>query len=598
MPVDILISESEWTALRTRVKQPVFRDAVRRLNEEVDDFLARPVAVPEGPAGYYHDYFCPEHGGQFVFDPERPDTHRCPVDDALFTGEQYDTAWRWFANNRLSEAAFRLALRGRLEEKIAYLDKVKEILLGYAEQYAVYATVKRDHRSPGVVTYTTLDEAVWLLPLTWAFDMVRGWISKEEQEQVAERLFVPVTEYLVENHAGMIHNFSCWHNAAVGTVGVVLGRQDLVEFAVRGTFGFDAQVKEGLCSDGLWFEGSTSYHFYTLAALLFLVKATRHVPGLDLRDRPELRAMLRAPVECAFPDGSMPAMNDCWYFTSLMGDCCHGVPPAPAFYEVGYTWYGDRMFGQVLDRAYKKGARDSLDALLFGVEVVPQGKMEAQPSVDLGGSGYAILRSEAKEELAQRYLLLKYGPHGGGHGHPDKLSLAVYACGRRMSADLGTPGYGIELNKSWYRQTVSHSTVVVKGRSQPEGEGRLNAFRGEGPFQVADASVTWEEASYEGVCLRRVVLARPAYFMDVFLVEMPQEGQVDWVYRNAGMCRASVGQEDVGRLEGEGYEHIEHARRGIGDEDFQVRWDVGDAEVVVFGAGCVGEEVMTGDGPG
>ncbi|MSS74006.1 MAG: hypothetical protein EXS64_21355 [Candidatus Latescibacteria bacterium] len=42
-------------------------------------------------------------------------------------------------------------------------------------------------------------------------------------------------------------------------------------------------------------------------------------------------------------------------------------------------------------------------------------------------SGYAVLRAERPEA----YLLLKYGPHGGGHGHPDKLSLILHACGPR-----------------------------------------------------------------------------------------------------------------------------------------------------------------------
>src|SRR5207244_5528008 len=85
------------------------------------------------------------------------------------------------------------------------------------------------------------------------------------------------------------------------------------------------------------------------------------------------------------------------------------------------------------------------------------------------GSGYVVLRGGQ----GANYLLLKYGPHGGGHGHPDKLNVIVFAHGRRLSPDLGTPGYGIALNESWYRTTLSHNTVQIDGRSQPPATGSL-----------------------------------------------------------------------------------------------------------------------------
>ena len=41
--------------------------------------------------------------------------------------------------------------------------------------------------------------------------------------------------------------------------------------------------RERHLADGLWFEGSFSYHFYTVAALLLLAKATANLPKWDLR---------------------------------------------------------------------------------------------------------------------------------------------------------------------------------------------------------------------------------------------------------------------------------------------------------------------------
>ena len=184
----------------------------------------------------------------------------------------------------------------------------------------------------------------------------------------------------MERHFGGIHNFACWHNAAIGTIGAVTDSEELLAFAIDGRYGFHTQAREGILADGLWFEGSFSYHFYTVAALLLLAKATANLPKWDLRQHPSLSAVLRAPVLCAYPDGSLPATNDCWYFTGLNDDCCHGVPKAPAFYEIGYAWFEEELFGQVLTRAYQHGPRESLDALLFGAHSVPRGDSPRFPA--------------------------------------------------------------------------------------------------------------------------------------------------------------------------------------------------------------------------
>jgi hypothetical protein len=357
-------------------------------------------------------------------------------------------------------------------------------------------------------------------------------------------------------------------------------------------------------ADGLWFEGSFSYHFYTVYALLSLVKALRHLPNADLRQRPEVRAMLMAPIHAAYPDWSLPAPNDCWYFTSLLADCCHGVPQAPAFYEIAYAWYNEPLFAQVLQRAYRQAPRDSLDALLFGQDELPTTPLASLPTIHLPASGYAILRTEAADAQdadSQRYLLLKYGPHGGGHGHPDKLNLILYAYGQRFSPDLGTPGYGLDLFESWYRQTAAHNTVTINGHAQPEAAGRINAFRGDGPFQVADASVTWDDAGpYQGITMRRVVLARPSYFLDLVVVDAPQPCRMDWFYRNIGAFQAPLPFHAYPTLrnEGDGYQHIAQAQRLRTDQALTLDWQVAEAGVQLFVAGAADAEVITGLTPG
>lgn len=110
--------------------------------------------------------------------------------------------------------------------------------------------------------------------------------------------------------------------------------------------------------------------------------------------------MLVAPILCAYPDGTLPATNDCWYFTGLIDECCHGVPPAPAFYEVAAAWYDEPLFGQVLRRAYQHGPHDSLDRCSLDL-IRCQQKVWclSLASVHLPDSGYAILRGQNQPSM-------------------------------------------------------------------------------------------------------------------------------------------------------------------------------------------------------
>ena len=621
-----IISDRQWSQIERKAAQPQFAAAMDLLRAEVADFVARPVEAQELPGGYYHDYFCPQHAVQLIFDPDSPTLHRCPLGCRAFSGEPFDSAWRWSVNDRLAQSALRLAALWRLEGEEQNRRRVQKILLDYAARYDGYKAYS-GWRPPnhGVAQFSTLDEAVWAIPLAWSFDMIRATLSPRQQREIEEKLLLPAAAFLTERHFSGIHNFSCWHNAAIGTIGAVTGRDDLLAHAIDGPYGFHRQAREGILADGLWFEGSFSYHFYTVAALLLLAKATANQPRWDLRGEDALSSVLRAPVLCAYPDGSLPATNDCWYFTSLLDDCCHGVPKGPAFYEVGYAWFQDELFGQVLNKAYRQGARESLDALLFGAQDVPSAPdgESVRGSVEMPASGYAILRSqpdglEKRPPETEQYLLLKYGPHGGGHGHPDKLGITVYAHGSRQAPDLGTPGYGIDLFQSWYRQSISHNSVVLDGLSQPPGAGSSNAFRAGEPFQVADASMAWDEAfasthdaptdavaeearaAYCGAKMRRATLARSDYFVDLFLVEAGERRRIDWIYRNAGrLAEIDCGLSPVdASIDGEGYQHIAGVESHAPDGETTLTWRSERSGMRLFLADAAETAMFSGLAPG
>ena len=197
----------------------------------------------------------------------------------------------------------------------------------------------------------------------------------------------------------------------------------------------------------------------------------------------------------------------------------------------------------------------------------------------LPASGYAVLRSD--DRLAnQSLLLLKYGPHGGSHGHPDKLAILLYAQGTPAALDLGSQGYGIDLHRRWYRQTVSHNTVLIAGQPQPPATGRLLHFGpppgagadhpNAGAVTIADATVSWSgtaAGAYAGVTMRRVVAWHAPYFIDCCVVRGPTPRRIDWLLHVRGELQELPGMEWSAAPATElpcapGWEHVTATARG------------------------------------
>jgi hypothetical protein len=119
-------------------------------------------------------------------------------------------------------------------------------------------------------------------------------------------------------------------------------------------------------------------------------------------------------------------------------------------------------------------------------------------------SGYAVLQNDAL------WLCLKYGPHGGGHGHPDKNNFILFAGGKVLFPDPGTRPYGSPLHTEWDRATVAHNTLVVDGANQAPATGKSLAFG-------RDYAMTDAGAIYPGVRFVRtaaVVSDRVLVFVD------------------------------------------------------------------------------------
>lgn len=539
-----LLTEDEVARFRERRERPAFAAAWEALAERARGGLAGGIDVPARGGGWTHDYFCPDHATRLEYDPATPHGHRCPVDGRVFSGEPYDGAWRTLTVTRLTDGLYAAALAWLGSGREDYAAHAGAVLDAFADRYPDYE-VHGEHAGQGRCLGQSLDEAVWSVPLARAYDAVREALAPERRARIEERLLRPAGEHLLGQLWRRTHNIECWHLAGLASLGAVLDEERFIAPALDEQHGLGGQLREGVLADGWWWEGSPTYHFYTLRAVLSLMTALRFRHP-HLLDQPRLRAMLAAPPALARADLSLPATNDGWFAAAEPGFLASHAP----LYEIAGALWDDPAYGALLARFYagpwSRGAggtpRRAVEALLFGPDPLPPAASPATASLAQEASGYAVFRGGAGER--ERWLLLKYGPHGGGHGHPDKLALDLHAFGRRLSPDLGTPGYGIPMNKTWYRHTLSHNTVLLDMTSQPPATGELICFsppgEGVGGFGVADARVAWPEdapAPYGNAVARRCILWKPGerpYFIDIVRVRCAAPCQIDLAWHHTG----------------------------------------------------------------
>ena len=142
----------------------------------------------------------------------------------------------------------------------------------------------------------------------------------------------------------------------------------------------------------------------------------------------------------------------------------------------------------MLAQCYRYVERGGGYALLNPERIAPASEPLRQESFRFEDAGFALLRSP------EATVVLKYGPHGGGHGHPDKLSISVHDGRKELVSDFGTSAYGAPDYTKWYRKTLAHNTVTVAGTSRrrpgnssPSSRGPTEAWSPPGPTVLIPA---------------------------------------------------------------------------------------------------------------
>ncbi|MCS3920804.1 alginate lyase family protein [Fervidibacter sacchari] len=477
------------------------------LKRRADAALSEPINLPPRGGNWWHYYACPKHGASLRTGKQIGEwqwEHICPVDNEVIQSDptkperDYDGVVIMGVHSRFANLVRDLGIVYQVTGDRRYAEKAKAILLAYADRYLSYPL--HDIRGKpsvggGRVGPQTLDESTWLIPMAQGVDLIWEMLTESERQTLAQKLFLPAAREVILPHKMGVHNIQCWKNSAVGLVGFLLGDEELIREAIENLErGYWTQMRKGVSEDGVWWEGAWGYHFYTLSALWHLTEAARNC-GINLYGD-ELKRMFDAPFKFMMPNWRLPAFNDSTEVALLteIGFARFGI--TQPIYELAYARYREPLYAALLSR----GERRSDFALWFGVGELPQPQPIRWRSANYPASGYAILARGEGEQAT--WLCLKYGPHGGGHGHPDKLNFVLYARGQVLALDPGMARYGVPIHGGWYRTTLAHNTLVVDETNQKPAEGKCLSFGTEGgiDFVIADAGDI-----YDGVRFRRAI---------------------------------------------------------------------------------------------
>ncbi len=566
----LLVAKADIPRILARIDEHDWaREAWAKIRSDADGWLERDIEPPDRGGQWYHWYTCEECGSRLR--TVSPTEHECPSCGATYSGWPYDDVPIMSEHGRLSRAVQTLGLAYALSGERAYADRAREILLGYAQVYLEYPLHNirgEEGRGACHVAAQPLSEAVWLIPVVQGFDCIFDALSPDDRQVIADKVLLPAAE-LIRGYARSIHNIPCWENAAYGMVGITLGDEELAAQAINGPFGFRNQVAQGIDDDGAWYEGAWGYHYYTMSALEPLAVAAEHV-GIDLyTDR--YRSMFLAPVRMMTPNGSLPAFNDSGR-TSALG--------RGRTYENAYAHWPLPEVALVAGR----GGRTTMEALLWGADEIPSATSQLSSAI-FPAAGVVILRTDADERpegvvagVPANYVALDYGPHGGGHGHPDKLGFEFYALGRLVATDPGSIAYGNPAHGGWYKQTLSHNTVVVDGAGQQPTEGRL-LFASFGDDMALAAAES--DGAYPGVTLRRVMALLPDVLLDITLALSDEEHRYEWAYHSRGEFATELPLTDLSEPPGAGpWEWAEQPRTAGELDAWRAEWRIDDGLTV------------------
>lgn len=504
-----------------------------------------------------------------------------------------------------------------------YAIYIRDMLLAYAK---LYPTLDKHPATRsyarGKLFWQCLNDANWLVYTSQAYDCIYDWLDKKTRNKLNRELFRPYTEYIsVENPQffNRIHNHSTWGNAAVGMVGLVIGDEELVQWALYGLnmdipqgvaedndggrinlenqkeAGFLAQIDHSFSPDGYYTEGPYYQRYAMYPFLIFAQGLANKMPELDIlnyRDGLLLKAV-SALVNQTNVQGEFFPINDAQKGMSLASrELVNAVSMA---YHFGGNDSG------LLSIVEDQGRVPLNDSGLMAAKAIAAGKttdyqfqtLELRDGASGNEGAIGIIRAQ---DLT---LVMKYAKHGMGHGHFDRLGFLLfdetgeiiqdYGSARWVNVEHKDGGGYLKENHSWAKETVAHNTLVVNKdshfhhdvRAADKTSGTPYCFVAGEEIQIVSAK---ETNAYEGVSMHRTMAAleidelENPIIIDLFSVQGPDESKYDLPLYYTGEFMSSNQKFQVNEQlspmgQASGYQHLwAEGQATVEGDVFRMTW--------------------------
>lgn len=435
-----------------------------------------------------------------------------------------DTSKPYLYITENAHKCYNAAIVWKLTGERKYAEKAADFLRTVADRETGYPhTLRACHQQ-------MVHEGEFFKSCAFAYDILHdsGVFSEQDHSDIQHTFRMLIERMDWELSGGGISNWSLAMIAGAMYCAMCLQDRAWIERFIYGNGGILHHLRAGVLDDGWWCECTIGYN--QMAAGLFSEYTQALLPwGVNLREL-WVNASYSGQVQPRIQhiDGlswdiyggntkNYRCIKDLWDSLVAMADyrgVVVGVNDSAesqfagrsdagfdSRYDIAYTLYREPVYA----RFVKQGG-EALRDLLHGVGKLPENTESDvyKKSCYFDNAGVAVLRSQAegRADREQYQGVLKYGSHGGAHGHYDRCAMdALSRYGRNFyNPESIWYSYGTFMYKFYVQNSVTHNMVTTDLKLQEAHEGKnLLFYSGKMMQACAVENVTrWSNPPYGG----------------------------------------------------------------------------------------------------
>lgn len=530
-------------------------------------------------AAWGHHYNCSDCQSSLLFDIDKQNDHVCSNCGKVNKNELLNKVWYNIYRGYVNTSIYNAAIIYKYTKDEKYITHIKKVLNFYADNYDDFICEPPAKRFEGKIQSQHLDDAVGTMTILLGLDIIKEVFTKDELNKYYDNLFKKQAE-MYDFFANRIYNIPVWIKCAQSMIGVFFNEEEHIKRGLYDIYGLVDQLERGVTKEGMWYEGSTGYHFYTLTPICYLLYLCKRqqvdIPKIDyIYDTVE--KMFEYPIKMMFADKTLPNPNDT--SPSL------NINRYKTQYEYASVIFDNDLFNEVCSSFYhEENTVSSVTRLLFN-HFTTKREIRRYKSINNPNSHTAMLRKGNSE------VFIKHGVLTDLHRHPDTMNIELAFAGDVVSCDIGNGGYASSLFVEWQRRTIAHNTVVIDKKDHFEMYLPLGVVE---EFRPEDAYIrTKAKGIYEAVDFTRELQAFDNHVVDNFFVNCWGEYVIDWAFYCKGDITFDYDYEKIDKIgENDGYKHLMDIKKFSGDNDWFVSFELDDKTITLSMDGLKDTEVF------